>query len=615
MIRARIVLPLALGALCIPCALADQVVLQASKDNTIFSSGDLISDGAGPHMYVGQTNFAGARRALIAFDILSAVPEGSNIDSALLSFNVSRGHGNQTITLHRLLQDWGEGSSNSGDAGGAGAPAADGDATWQFHHYSILNQQPWNTPGGDFVSAESASGTAAATTFELSSMNMAADVQLWRNSPATSFGWILIGSEDIFGGADRLDSRENSNVNFRPTLTLNFTPPPPQWNLDADGSWANPANWSNNSVPDGPTAVANFLGKITAPRTITLDGDKTVQSINFASSNHYTIAPGTPANSTLTVGQAGGQGSISSGPGGYVISAKVIMPGATSIDVAGDGAVVFTGGVQIGASQTATKSGDGLISIDGPQTHQPGAALIISNGGVFLGSNAGAPATTTDAAQANLSITLNGAGGVGSFLVLNSSQDLAGLEIVMSAPEVQQVDLNSTQSEFNALRIHAGDLDAAKASLSMAISNAGITSGDGIIDSGLHPSSAIGIATLTDAHGDPYLLIRPTRIGDLNLDGQVTISDFIDLASHFNGAGFWQDGDLNGDRLVTISDFIDLASNFGAAYAGGAFPISAADQLALDSFAADHGITLVPEPSMFSLLFLAGALLSRRRHS
>jgi ELWxxDGT repeat protein len=58
--------------------------------------------------------------------------------------------------------------------------------------------------------------------------------------------------------------------------------------------------------------------------------------------------------------------------------------------------------------------------------------------------------------------------------------------------------------------------------------------------------------------------IRIAKIGDLNLDNQVSIADFIQLASHFNQSpATWEDGDLNDDGAVTIADFIDLASNFG----------------------------------------------------
>jgi len=83
-------------------------------------------------------------------------------------------------------------------------------------------------------------------------------------------------------------------------------------------------------------------------------------------------------------------------------------------------------------------------------------------------------------------------------------------------------------------------------------------------------------------------LARLTRIGDLNLDGAVTISDFIDLASNFNKAGTWQEGDLNYDGFVTISDFIDLASNFNQSVSGEAMPISESDAAMLAQFAAER---------------------------
>jgi hypothetical protein len=199
-----------------------------------------------------------------------------------------------------------------------------------------------------------------------------------------------------------------------------------------------------------------------------------------------------------------------------------------------------------------------------------------------------------------------------STLTLGASQDLNSLTINYADEGTQGVDLNSKETEFHALRIHGGDLAGAKSALAAGIQNAKIN-GEGIYDSGLHASSAIGIAKLTDAHGDDYVLIRPTRIGDLNLDGAVTISDFIDLASHFNAAGDWQAGDLNGDGVVTISDFIDLASNFNTSYAGAALPISTADQLALNAFARAHGVSLVPEPGSLAIFFAGVCLLRRRR--
>src|SRR5205085_10642675 len=117
------------------------------------------------------------------------------------------------------------------------------------------------------------------------------------------------------------------------------------------------------------------------------------------------------------------------------------------------------------------------------------------------------------------------------------------------------------------------DQATAKLNLWAAIKYGTLHGGDGIYDSGkpFHPGSAVGLAEIADAHGDQHIEIRLARIGDLNLDGTVSISDFIDLAAHFNSSDpsiTWQEGDLNYDGSVTISDFIDLAANFNSSYAG-----------------------------------------------
>jgi autotransporter-associated beta strand protein len=107
------------------------------------------------------------------------------------------------------------------------------------------------------------------------------------------------------------------------------------------------------------------------------------------------------------------------------------------------------------------------------------------------------------------------------------------------------------------------------------------------------------------------VLIRPTVVGDLNLDGMVSISDFIDLASHFGetGTATWADGDVNYDQIVSISDFIDLAANFGSVYSGESFAIAPAERTLLDSFYAAN----VPEPQALGWLAAAALTFCRRR--
>ena len=49
-----------------------------------------------------------------------------------------------------------------------------------------------------------------------------------------------------------------------------------RWNLDADGTWANAANWNPNTVPNGATDVALFGTNITANRTISINNSNTM---------------------------------------------------------------------------------------------------------------------------------------------------------------------------------------------------------------------------------------------------------------------------------------------------------------------------------------------------
>jgi len=58
--------------------------------------------------------------------------------------------------------------------------------------------------------------------------------------------------------------------------------------------------------------------------------------------------------------------------------------------------------------------------------------------------------------------------------------------------------------------------------------------------------------------------ILNTRRGDVDLDGKVVFTDFLQLSASFGQSGAtWSDGDTNGDGEVTFSDFLALSANFG----------------------------------------------------
>ncbi len=414
-------------------------------------------------------------------------------------------------------------------------------------------------------------------------------------------------SNSVLGayGISLINDQANTQVKLRVADA-----PPPRWNVDGSGSWANDLNWSTFVQPNSPNDAANFLKKITSAATVTLDGPKLVNQVNFDNANTYTLAAGT--NGTLTVTG--------------MISAPLSFTDDTDISITGAAnGLRLDGFFSISTGKTVTKKLDGTLRISGLQSHGPGATLQVAQGNVALNSNAGNAATATNAGRATLALDIHNGGG-NSSVVLGSHQDLKEASVHFGDAGIQGLDLNSPNvpGAYNALRVYASDLDGTKQAMSAAIHNAVSNPGDGVFDSGLsyHPGSAIGVGVESDAHGDKMVIVRTTRIGDLNLDGAVTISDFIDLASNFNSSGptvTWQEGDLNGDGSVTISDFIDLAANFNSAYSGIAGGTNATDLQTLAGFAASNGIdpsvigSAVPEPGTLGLIAVGALGLATKR--
>lgn len=240
---------------------ADVITLEPSKDNTLYESeaGDL-SNGAGDYLFAGAANRGSQaiRRALVAFDVASAVPRGSLVSRASLTLHLSRTRvvSPATVTLHRVLADWGEGESDAIGSEGQGSTAQSGDATW-VHRF--FDSDFWENEGGDFEQAASASmevvGVGSYTW--TSTENLVADIQGWVDTPETNFGWILIGNEGELGTAKRFDSRENA-AEVRPRLEIEFEPP-------AATSTATP---SRTSTPT-PTATPGTTATATLTRTPT----------------------------------------------------------------------------------------------------------------------------------------------------------------------------------------------------------------------------------------------------------------------------------------------------------------------------------------------------------
>jgi glucose/arabinose dehydrogenase len=217
-------------------AAAATVVLSPVKDNTLYEDNTgSISNAAGQHFFAGQNVGSLVRRGLIAFDIAGNIPAGSRIVNATLTLHMSRTiSGSANVSLHKLLANWGEGTSDAPGNEGGGASATDGDATW-LHKFLdtadpvciVADPDCWSSPGGDFEGTASASGAVGGIGFYTwgPTDQLVADVQAWLNAPATNFGWLLRGNEAASGTTKRFDTKENLTEANRPELTVEFNAP------------------------------------------------------------------------------------------------------------------------------------------------------------------------------------------------------------------------------------------------------------------------------------------------------------------------------------------------------------------------------------------------------
>ena len=211
----------ALGSLGASLANAGTINIMPSKDNTLYeyvpAEGDH-SNGAGFHLFAGENGEGELRRGVLAFDIAGTIPPGSKITGVSLSMNMSMTPaGALTVELHKLLADWGEGTSHAPMGEGDGAPATPNDATWRHRFFDSVF---WTMQGGDFSATVSASQSVGGTgQYTWSSAQMVADVQSWLDNPTSNFGWLVLGDETAAGTAKRFDTRESASP---PILTIEF---------------------------------------------------------------------------------------------------------------------------------------------------------------------------------------------------------------------------------------------------------------------------------------------------------------------------------------------------------------------------------------------------------
>jgi len=211
---------------------ATTISLAPVRDNTIFSDSTAITDlsnGSGDFLFAGNTaagtNFT--RRALLSFD-LSGIPPDALVSDVSLRIRATREAPGRTedanYYLHRMLSDWGEGTSDADGEEGRGAGAQTGDATWRHTFYS---NSFWSVPGGDFnPEPSSVQFMDSLGAYVFTGAGLIDDAQFFLQNPSLNFGWMLRGDESRIFTARQFGGRNDSDIGPVLDITYSVIPEP-----------------------------------------------------------------------------------------------------------------------------------------------------------------------------------------------------------------------------------------------------------------------------------------------------------------------------------------------------------------------------------------------------
>jgi hypothetical protein len=316
---------------------------------------------------------------------------------------------------------------------------------------------------------------------------------------------------------------------------LTFTPSVGTWTSAGGGNWSDNANWTP-LAPDGANAVAHFGGSGGGQLTVTVDGERFAGTVRFDSPSSYTLAGPGP----LTIRNVGGAtGGFTVLSGSHTVSAPVRIWGTGATLNVGPAASVLT--------------------LSGPITARPGLAVTKTGAG------------RADVAALDVGpLNVNG----GTLRLLSGSGRTRATEL-----NVGTAQFDVTNNPVVVDYASAGPSPIASIRSQLAGGYAGGSwNGSGIVSSqatatthGVGYAEASALTSVPAVFGsvdNSAVLMRLTRYGDSNLDGQVNLADFNRLASNFGTGDTWDEGDFNYDGNVNLADFNRLASNFGQSAAG-----------------------------------------------
>ncbi len=380
-------------------------------------------------------------------------------------------------------------------------------------------------------------------------------------------------------------------------------------------------------VPNGSGVSVTFGDIISTAATVTLDGNKTVGTLNFNNSvNAYTIAQGTGGSLILDNGASAA--TINDLAGTHTISATMTLNPNTTITVTNAADVLNISG-SLNASSGLTIAGAGTVNLSGAATV---SGNLVNNGVVSatgnldvtgslngtgmlsVGASSGSPSTATVAGLNLPAVTINSTGA----LVVNGGSSNSVNTLTING--IGKLNLANGQLFVD----YGSGFDPVSQIRQYLVSgyNGGSWTGPGIDSSAAAVNGSYGVGYADGADGvvaglsSGRIEIKYTLLGDANLDGVVSGDDFSLLASSLGkSVAAWDEGNFLYTGSVTGDDFAALVSNLGKNANGAAVELPAGDLAAIDAFAAANGLMAdVPEPGSVGLLAIASVgIFARRR--
>lgn len=410
-------------------------------------------------------------------------------------------------------------------------------------------------------------------------------------------GTAIVNADVTFGNG--LDNKGNFTVAGNHAVSLNGT------GLVSDGAFSLAGSLSSASLKIGAAADGTFTQ---TSGTNAVSGDLHV-GFGVGHLGTYALQGG-----SLNVGGNSyvgfdGNGTFNQTLGSHATHALVIAAnaGSTGTYTLAGGNLTATGTTNNGTyTQTGGTASLGNVTGTGSIAVSSGtlAAKSIHQNSLSVSANAIVTLATNSGVSVVKTLTLTGGAGATAAIDLGNNALVVDYSATSPISDIRAAVI----SGYAAAGPH---WTGAGIRSFVAASDASL--GLGVVEASnvLHISGAQTATFAGETVDATSVLVRLTKLGDTNLDGRVTFTDFQRLESGFGQPGAtWRTGDFNYDGVVDRTDFALLYANYGTSLNGPPVPASAAELQGLNAFAAD-----VPEPSaMMTLLFAgAGAMMRRTR--